>query len=271
MNNKMKNSLTLDKKLFLKKLEKISDNFYKELDRYITNPDDESIHDIRVSIRRLESAYRILPKEMRKQEKIRYYLKQIKSLFKSNAVIRDYDIICANMESRYKTETIDLVSSLKSSRNQQLKNAKQVAIKISDLHIPKVSRSDLKNLKLKKRYHKVVDRTILNIQKNMIIVLDDEKRVDELHALRKDFKKLRYSLEIASNKETTLDILKNLKNIQDILGEIHDSDIIIDHLKSMKQDSTYSSIIEAEMAGRSKKYSMFAVAMEKSKGVAFGL
>jgi len=72
----MKRHLELDKKVFLKKFKKISENFYQKLHDYTSNPNDENIHDIRVSIRRLESAYQILPKDVRKQEEIKEYVKQ---------------------------------------------------------------------------------------------------------------------------------------------------------------------------------------------------
>ncbi len=104
---------------------------------------------------------------------------------------------------------------------------------------------------------------MLDIQKNAIISLGDEKKIDELHMLRKDFKKLRYSLEIASDKQITANILKDLKNIQDILGEIHDSDIIIDYLRNIKQKS-YSDIIEVEVLERAKKYNIFVTAFKKN-------
>lgn len=264
--NKMKGYFEIDKKKFLKKLAIISEKFYDELDRHITEPDDDSIHDIRVSIRRLESAYNILPKDVRKQEEIKKYMKQIKALFKSNAKIRDFDIISASMESRHPDKTADLILSLKNSKREQLKNANRLASEIFRLHIPKISKFNIKKSRLNKRYLKVLDETLLSIQKNMIIALDDEKRIDELHALRKDFKKLRYSLELASCKKTTSRILENLKNFQDILGEIHDSDIIIEYLRSATQNSKYSDIIKTEIVERSKKYRTFVSTMKKSSG-----
>ncbi|SHO48018.1 conserved hypothetical protein [Nitrosotalea sinensis] len=260
----MKDSLKLNKKIFLKKFEKISNNFQQELNKYIENPSDENIHDIRVSIRRLESAYRILSKNTRKQKKNKHYLKQIRTLFKSNASIRDYDIICARMEAKYHTETTELVSSLRNLRGRQLKDAIQLALEISNSRIPKTSSFFLKKSELKKKYQKILDEMILNIQKNIIIVLGDEKKINELHMLRKDFKKLRYSLELAPKRKIIVDILKNLKNIQEVLGDIHDSDIIIDYLKNIKQDSRYSSIIDSEVLERSKKYSMFVTIMKRS-------
>ena len=261
----MKESLDLDKKSFLKKFEKIQEGFFQKLQDYIKNPNDENIHDIRVAIRRLETAYKILPKNIREKEKNTNYIKQVKTLFKLNAKIRDYDIICAKMESKYQDKTYDLVASLKKSRIEKLHSANEIALKILRLPTPTISANILKESKLNKRYFKVLDKIELDIQKNTIIVLGDEKKIEELHMLRKDFKKLRYSLELASDKEKTVRILKNLKEIQDILGDIHDSDIIIDHLRSIEQNSRYSHIIESEVLERRRKYNAFVSTFKKRK------
>jgi len=258
----MKKFINIDKKIFLKKFEKILNDFCQKLDKYTTDPNDENIHDIRVSIRRLEAAYRILPKSVRRQEEISEYLKQAKKLFKVNAEIRDFDIICNNMEAKYTDKTADLVLGLRNSRVEHIKNANELALKISHVHRPKIHKSDLEKSKLEKRYLKVLDEIMLDIQKNAIIALGDEKKIEELHMLRKDFKRLRYSLEIASDKKITADILKDLKNIQDILGEIHDSDIIVNHLRNIKQKS-YTDIIEVEVLERAKKYNTFVTTFKK--------
>ncbi len=259
----MKKSLKINKNIFLKKFKKISDNFCQKLDKYITDSNDENIHDIRVSIRRLEAAYKILPKNIRKQKKMKNYFKQAKKLFKMNAQIRDVDIISANMESKYPDKTQDLVESLKSSRVEHIKNANRLAVKISRLSSPKILKSSLKESKLEKKYLEVIDNIMLNIQKNTIITLRDEKKIDELHRLRKDFKKLRYSLEIISDKKTIFETLKNLKNIQDMLGEIHDTDITIDYLRGIEQNSRYSDIISTEMLERTKRYNEFVAFFKK--------
>ncbi|MDE1814888.1 MAG: hypothetical protein KGI05_09545, partial [Thaumarchaeota archaeon] len=52
--------------------------------------------------------------------------------------------------------------------------------------------------------------------------------------------------------------------IQDVLGEIHDNDIIIDYLKSIDRDSKYSDIIAAEVLRRSKKYDAFVSTFKKN-------
>ena len=259
----MKESLEIDKKLFLKKYEMIIDKFSNILQDYIKNPNDENIHDIRVAIRRLETAYEVIPKSARKSEKMKNYVKQAKILFKLNAKIRDFDIICAKMESKYQDKTQDIVTSLKKSRMDKLQSANELALKIHNLPIPKIP-TKIKKSKLNKRFLKVLDRIELDIQKNTIIALADEKRIDELHMLRKDFKKLRYSLELISNRKRTSQALKNLKDIQDTLGHIHDSDVIIDYLNS-EQSSKYSDIIESEVLERKREYNAFVLAFKKRK------
>jgi CHAD domain-containing protein len=261
----LKESLKLNKKLFLKKFEKILVNFCQKLQDYIKNPNDENIHDIRVIIRRLEAAYQVLPKNVRKTKKITNYVKQVKTLFKWNAKIRDYDIIRIKMESKYQDKTRDLVTILKNSRMEKLQSANELALKILHLSIPKISTNVIKESKLNKRYLKVLDEIELEIQKNTIITLGDERRIEELHTLRKDFKKLRYSLELSSNKKKTVRTLKNLKEIQEILGEIHDSDVVIDYLRNIKQDSKYSDVIESEVLERRKKYNAFVRSFKKGK------
>jgi CHAD domain-containing protein len=261
----MKETLDLDKKLFFEKFKKIQAKFYQKLQEYIKNPSDENIHDIRVTIRRLETAHMTLPKNIRKKEKNTNYVKQAKTLFKLNAKIRDYDIICAKMESKYKDQTYDLVAALKNSRIEKLDSANEIALKILHESTPKISANMIKESKLNKRYFKVLGKIELNIQKNTIITLGDEKKIEELHMLRKDFKKLRYSFELASSEGKTIQILKNLKEIQDMLGDIHDSDIIIDHLRSIAQNSKYLGIIESEVSERRKKYNVFVSIFKKTK------
>ncbi|SMH70277.1 conserved protein of unknown function [Candidatus Nitrosotalea okcheonensis] len=272
MNNKMKKPIKISKNIFLKKFKRTSDNFNQKLIQYIEDPNDENIHDIRVSVRRLETAYKILPKSTREQSKIKNNIKQDRKFFKMNAKIRDFDIICANMTSKYPDRTLSLVQSLKNSRIEHIENANRLALKISRLPSLEIPKSALKESKLEKKYLKVLDCIVLNIQKNTIIALRDEEKIDELHMLRKDFKKLRYSLEFSSDKKTTFDVLKNLKNIQDMLGEIHDSDIIINYLKSIEQNSRYSDIISAETMERNKKYNTFVTFFRKyPKADNFGL
>src|SRR5215467_3085392 len=112
----------LVKTKFIKKFKKTIKEFYQNLDDYIKEPNDENIHDIRVTIRRLESIYRILPNKTRKIESLNNFLKMIKKFFKLNNELRDCDIICAKLEDRYGNDTINLRDSLKERKKKQIKN-----------------------------------------------------------------------------------------------------------------------------------------------------
>ena len=109
--------------------------------------------------------------------------------------------------------------------------------------------------KLIKRYNKFATKYVSKINKYIPIVITDSKKVEELHDLRKRFKKLRYILELnlsqaTKHNEIEMDYLvgkqnivtkiEKLKRIQDILGDIHDYDITIAYLKSFNKNGNYN-------------------------------
>jgi CHAD domain-containing protein len=261
----MTEPLKINKKSYLLTFEKILNNFCQNIQDYIKNPNDENIHDVRITVRRLQAAYRVLPKNSRSMPKIRGFLKQSIAFFKLNTKIRDFDIICQKMEAEYQVKTRELVAALRNSRIENLRSATKLAKKILYLKTPKISSSILKEPKLNKRYLKILHEIKLDIQKNTINALMDERKIEELHMLRKNYKKLRYSLELAENKKKTTLVLKSLREIQDILGEIHDNDIIIDYLLKIEKHSKYSDVLESEVLERTKKYNAFVSAFKKRK------
>ncbi|HEY8110431.1 MAG TPA: CHAD domain-containing protein, partial [Candidatus Nitrosotenuis sp.] len=82
------------------------------------------------------------------------------------------------------------------------------------------------------------------------------KFVEELHRLRKEYKKLRYILELTEDPESS-NFIKNLKQLQDILGSIHDSDITIDFLKKLPSKYKIGEIIKKENDSRTQVYQKF--------------
>ena len=254
----------LQQKLFIEKFEKIMEKFTKRLNDYIVEPSEENIHDIRIAIRRIESAYRILPKKIRKKQEIQDYLSETKMLFKINTEIRDFDIICGKLK-RHGTKYSQLAHSLENKREIELKQAHQLAIKLKNKSLPKIRKKDVIESKLIKRFQKVLTELIMEIQQNIPTVISDEKKIEELHKLRKDFKKLRYSIELTSNKITSPTSVKSLKKIQDSLGEIHDCDIMLDYLREVKGPNELSDVIRNEILERREKYQLFVKSFHDEK------
>ncbi|MGI0072782.1 MAG: CHAD domain-containing protein [Nitrosotalea sp.] len=240
----------------MKKFESIMERFAKKLDDYIRDPNEENIHDIRIAIRRIESAHIILPKKLRKKQEIQDYMAEIKMLFKINTQIRDFDIISEKLERHGTSKYSELVNYLKNKREIELKQAHRLANKLKNKPLPKIKKKDIVEPKLNKRFQKVFTKLIIEIQQNIPVVINDEKKIEELHKLRKDFKKLRYSIELTSDKITSTSV-KSLKKIQDSLGEVHDCDIMLDYLREVKGPNELSEVIRNEILERREKYQKF--------------
>jgi CHAD domain-containing protein len=100
--------------------------------------------------------------------------------------------------------------------------------------------------KLEARIDKITDRLSARIEQTLPAVLSDSGKVEELHRLRKDCKKLRYVIEALPSgiakkyeKKASDAIGKrggsiSLEKLQDMLGEIRDSDITLQYLETSK-------------------------------------
>lgn len=246
-----------EKKLLLEKFKKIIKTFTKKLDDYIKNPTEDNIHDIRITIRRMESVYRILPKKNRKNKDLQNYVKQAKALFKINTQIRDFDIIRAKLEKQRSAQFGQIIESINNKRKQQLSAGHRLALKLQGILPPKLKKKDVIESKLRKRFQKIISELVTEIKHDVPLVLNDDKKIEEIHKIRKDFKKLRYSIELTSDKTDSLKSIKNLKKIQDELGAIHDSDMFLDYLRGVEGPHELAEAIREEIQERREKYQRF--------------
>jgi len=256
------------------------------LDEYIKDPTEKNIHDIRTSIRRLEASYIASPKQIRKA-KIIEYVEKSKNLFKINSQIRDFDIILEKLtkEGQLTIQRLELFEkSIKKNRNKELKDAISVACDLREIDIPNIDKyrnqydSFSLQKKLTKRYTKVVTKFARQIRENIPIIINNSERIEELHQVRKDTKKLRYLLELMlnnrhkidgnvgknnetdknnySNEQNIWNQIEKLKEIQDMLGNIHDYDITIAFLKQYDQQENFVTAMNIDMQ-RKNKYEQF--------------
>ena len=256
------------------------------LDDYLADPNENNIHDIRTSIRRLESAFLACPKQMRKK-KMSQFVKESKRLFKANSEIRDFDIILEKVSQEGQMDELQIESfekGIEKIRGQSLDKAVSIAHNLRKLDVPHIniynSGYDLEFLqnKLMFQYNRVVLEYLLGIEKNIPIVINDSYRVEELHQVRKDSKKLRYLFELLlterdkdkdnidksnenkinnySNNQNIWNQIELLKKMQDMLGNIHDYDMTIAYLK--RQGKRKSFVTEMNISNhRMNKYKEF--------------
>jgi CHAD domain-containing protein len=153
--------------------------------------------------------------------------------------------------------TEEIKKFIHEKRMRKIHVAQKQAKMSHKLKFPTVKQEQIPLSNLEKRFRKISVKLIENIQALIPIATSDEERIAELHELRKDCKKLRYLLELAPNTESSNFITK-LKEMQDLLGSIHDCDITMDFLKKMppKYDIT-KELLKKESELRSQLYEKF--------------
>jgi CHAD domain-containing protein len=241
----------------------------KRLKIYLADPSNEKhIHDVRTSLRRLDTFYSLLPKKLRKRN--RKLIEKCKSFFRANSKIRDLDIIRKKIAVLAK-ETQDaskldlqLQRRRKTELSQALRLAKALG-KISSLAIKGIPSS-----RIEKRMNKIIERLTIRIREMLPLVLSDDTKKEELHSLRKNCKKLRYVFEVLPEShikkygkklESTIGA-KDLKEIQEKLGLIHDSDITMDYLQNSRQELA-KQLVNKETAERNNLYIEFVKYMKE--------
>ena len=189
-------------------------------------------------------------------------------LFKINSQIRDFDVITdlirKNNPENGNGNKMDL-TKFENRRASKLKEAKVVAVGLRKLSVPNVDKGSISAGKLTKRYNKLISNFGSRIQLNLPLVIADADKVNELHEMRKDCKKLRYLLELVphgkSSDKNMSKLEEELQNMQDLLGAIHDCDAAVAHLKRQTKRQRRNDIIEhivQERKGDMKTYSSIA-------------
>lgn len=247
----MNDTNTFFQKIFQEKQQKSK----KRLDEYIQEQGEDQIHNLRTSIRRLVSTYLILPNSC-KRNKTDDFVSSYKSLFKKNSTIRDYDIIISKLLKHGLSENSDTIKFIVKQKEKKLKEALKYAKKIraKTPHQIKIGNSEKTN----KKYDKTIFSLITKIQEHIPVVASDESKIEELHTMRKNVKKLRYVLELAPNG-SYIHVVDSMKLLQKYLGDIHDCDIAITFLKKHSKIFTeLQTILLKEQEIRSQIYKKLA-------------
>jgi CHAD domain-containing protein len=259
---------------FAKRFDKSANKMEDNVRDYLIDPNEENIHDLRTSIRRFDSCFRLLPNGVRKKPNLLNSRASYKNLFKINSEIRDIDIICSKFAQYPQDVTSnypDFLETQRGHRDRKLREAKELALSIYNRKPLQIKKGILSKKKLRRRYKKVVARFVNEIEAIFPLVVSDIKRRSELHELRKDCKKLRYTLEATdTNSNEAKDVISLLEGMQDFLGTIHDCDTMLLHLARAKggiharisgfgngRAADYSDLIDLEQKERVRLYYEF--------------
>jgi CHAD domain-containing protein len=245
---------------FAKRYNEFAKALTRRVKAYLRDPNPENVHRLRTATRRLQAAFALLPKTMRNEKKAQKAMARVRELMKVNASVRDQDIVLSKLSRHKQTSTNErLTVGLRKSRKSHLENAKELALSVQKNPGPRVKPRDLSDSALQKRYDKVARKLSAKITGELPVVREDPSKVEELHAVRRDCKQLRYVLEMAEFSKPPKPLVV-LRSWQDLLGAIRDYDVMIAYLRGLKKSPEILAALNTEIESRSNSYRKFVEA-----------
>ena len=193
--------------------------------KFRDNPDSDNVHDVRTTIRRLKALVDLFPKKIRKEKRFVEYISAYQKLFRSTTPIRDLDVVRISIGGHLKhSAATNLVSTIENEREHLLSNSLRFLETVQDLKPPDLDKRKISEKKIVKRRDKIVKRLLAKLQEELPVLLSDSQKMRELHDVRKECKRLRYTLELFPSR-TNEDLVKILEDWQTVLGKVRDIDV----------------------------------------------
>ena len=191
-------------------------------------------------------------------------MENFQKLLKLNAEARDTDIILSKLPHHGDDPAFaKLAKSLTESRKSSIRKAFRAASDIRDQRDTLIKTDDIPTKQIQKRFKKAANSLSKKLKSHLAVVAKDPKNSDELHKLREDSRRLRFTLEMDDSPETSK-VLPVLEKWQDVLGKIRDSDIFISHFKRLRNSPEIELVLEKEKIGRHENYEKFVQIAKES-------
>lgn len=233
----------------------------KTLEAFLDDPNEDNLHDVRIAVRRTDASMSALPKRFRERRKTKRLLSKLEDLLRRSAKVRDLDAVRARLSGYPPNRVLDrLLRSVEKSRGRQLRLTTALAASIHNLSSLCPDTKDVRDRKeIRKRLNKVVKKLRLKVNRTLPIVLAEPDKTEALHSLRKDCKRLRYTLELVPVHGEDSELIETLISWQDLLGAVRDGDVTIDYLEGLERSVVaVDKILRAENGRRKHDYEKFA-------------
>ncbi len=241
---------------FAEEHQRMNERVARALRAYLGNPDEENTRLLRASVRRLTTMLRIIPKPSRKKQ-MRQSLESGKKVLRVTSKVRDVDIIEGKLSKLSRDHTVELLlNNLKEEREEYVGDSMKAAWRLFELRKKKADRKDFRGAQ--RWVRKELIELDKEVGKGLPTVLKNEGKVEELHVLRKHAKTFRYALELFPSNRSSARAIELLTSWQNVLGEIRDSDTVIEYLGRARQYRTIREALAAERTLRHRRYRSFA-------------
>ncbi|MFN3306718.1 MAG: CHAD domain-containing protein [Candidatus Kapaibacteriota bacterium] len=222
------------KKTLLNRLDNLRQFYVKNLDYVIETFDDEAIHDLRVSIRRI-LAFMYLIDQICAETIYEELQKQLKTKIKRFNKLRDVQVQIATIINYIKKFPVlaDFLVFLKKNEKKQIKKLKS-ALLYNEFDL----RGDIFFYRNHISQRECLSKTSINYLANIALnsFIDVDNSIKEIqpsnfssyHKTRLKVKKFRYVVEtLESIMSIPRDKIKEIQTIQTILGEIQDLTVLV--------------------------------------------
>ncbi len=229
----------------------------------LRSPTPEAVHDARTAARRLSAAASLAPKKVRGDPRTTRSLKALKRFCSACAGVRDIDAMAAAISAGVPFGDIGRVmEELRKRRRKALVRARSSGLEMGRLAIPDPRTG---RRRLNKRLDKLLAARAKRAEELYAAAASGEQKVAELHALRKECRRMAYLLEFAD--EGGLEpVRKVLDQARRDLGSIRDDDLLVGLLATLPGEGVVKAMA-AISASRSGKYARF-FSRPRGKGAA---
>jgi CHAD domain-containing protein len=217
-------------------------------------PSPTAIHDLRVAARRIQVMFRLLPKAARNSEGANVFALTLKSILKTTSQLRDLDTLMETLEPYGPELPAEVFVRLENERSDAAARTKTAMEVLTDASSSDLDLSVIGGRRLSKRLRKRVRRHGRRAADLLRNVLKDESRVEDLHTLRIEVKKLRYLLELGEEIPPELPVMARW---QASLGAIHDLDVAMNYLQRSRSDFAKEMVLRGPRRRRHSTYLKF--------------
>jgi CHAD domain-containing protein/transposase len=231
--------------------------------------DIEELHDMRVATRRMRAAFEVF-RDAFEPKAVKPHLKGLRATGRALGRVRDLDVFMEKAQQYLDTIPQEQRSGLEPLlilwENERQDDREKMMEHLNGEDYANFKRKFLKFVSTPGAGAKPVSETSPHIVKHILPALSythlaavraygpilDSATIEQLHSLRIEFKKLRYTLEFFREVlgEEAKELIKEIKNLQDHLGDLNDADVACSILRQFLDEwesrQVYRPISERE-------------------------